>query len=79
MVTGVTAEVRKGFTGHDHLISQTDRDAVRRAVAGQQFPNATAAQKAADAAFQEVCDRRVALARVQVKVRSARGDVITVG
>jgi hypothetical protein len=79
MLTGINADIRHGYTGADHLIDSGDEVAVTDAVAGQKFRRASDALRAAEQAFQAKCDRRVRLARVVVRLRTARGDEIEVG
>jgi len=77
MMTGLTAEIRRGYTGHDHLITRADEEAATAAVAGIGFRRATDAQAAAERAFLGSCDARVRGARVVVTVRSARGATVS--
>ncbi len=79
MLTGINADIRQGYTGHDHLIDSSDELAATNAVAGVEFRRASDALRAAETAYNDVCDNRVECARVQVTLRTARGDVITVG
>lgn len=79
MLTGIAAEIRRGYTGNDHLIDSGDQEAVTSAVAGVSFRRSADALKAAQAAYWATCDGRVRTARVQVTLRTARGDTITVG
>ncbi len=79
MLTGISAAIRRGYTGADHLIDSSDEDAATSAVAGVQFRRSADAQAAADKAYCASCDRRVRTARAQVRLRTARGDVVTVG
>jgi len=79
MLTGITAHIHHGHTGADHLISSADATAAVDAVAGQRFRRASDALRAAHRAYSSSCDRRVATARVSVDLRTARGEMITVG
>jgi len=79
MLTGISAEIRRGYTGNDHLIDSEDETSAVSAVAGNQFRRASDARNAAEGAFLGSCDRRVRGARVVVTLRTARGDVISVG
>jgi len=79
MMTGISASIRLGYTGYDHLIDSSDETAATDAVAGQDFRRASDALEAARRAFRASADRRCACARVQVDLRTARGDRITVG
>jgi hypothetical protein len=79
MYTGIEATIRRGYTGNDHLIDPNDEAAATRAVAGQSFRRKAEAIEAAEQAYLASCDRRVRTARVQVTLRDASGDEITVG
>jgi len=79
MLTGIESTIRSGHTGHDHLIDSIDRAAATDAVAGIQFRRSSDALLAAQQAYLDACDTRVRTARVQVTLRTARGDRITVG
>jgi len=79
MLTGITATWCAGYTRCDHLVDRNDETALIDAVAGQQFRRSSDALRAAEAAFAISCDRRVRGARIQVTLRTARGDVVTVG
>ena len=79
MLTGIRAEIRRGYTGADHLIDGRDEDAATVAVAGRAFRRAADALAAAERAFEKSCDRRVSTARIQVTLRTARGDELVVG
>ena len=79
MLTGITAQIRQGYTGHDHLIDSGDQTAILDAVAGQSFRRASDALKAASKAFAASCDRRVSTARIVVTLRTAQGDLVEVG
>ena len=79
MLTGISAEIRQGYTGHDHLIDGADESATKDAVAGVRFRRSSDALKAARKAFRESADRRVCTARIQVTLRTERGNRITVG
>lgn len=78
MMTGIDATICVGYTGCDHLITDGDQAAVTDAVAGHSFRRASDAARAADAAYQRVCDRRVAHAPIRVTLRTAHGDIVTV-
>lgn len=75
----ISAEIRSGYTGVDHLITQSVRNAVYFAVEGKQFRTAAAALKAAHRAFWKSVDRRAWAARVVVHVRYADGRYGTIG
>ena len=79
MLTGIRAEIRHGHTGYDHLIDSADTSAATDAVAGIEFRRSSDALEAARRAYRASCDRRVSGARVQVTLRTARGDTTTVG
>jgi hypothetical protein len=79
MLTGIRAHVHHGYTGYDHLIGSSDVLAATDAVAGQSFRRASDAVNAASRAFCKSCDRRVTTAKITVDLRTARGDLITVG
>ena len=79
MLTGITAYWHAGYTGYDHLIDSADEEALINSVAGQSFRCASDALRAAENAYAQSCDRRVRGARIQVDLRTARGDRITVG
>lgn len=79
MLTGITAEIRNGYTGADHLIDADDRAAATAAIAGKKFRRASDAIVVAGNAFLARCDSRVRTARVQVQLRTAAGDLVTVG
>jgi hypothetical protein len=79
MLTGIDVEIRHGYTGHDHLIDSGDELAVKDAVAGQSFRRSSEALRAAEKAFQASCDSRVATARLVVKLRTERSDLVEVG
>jgi len=79
MYIGIEATVRRGYTGYDHLIHSSDEAAATSAVAGQSFRRTADALEAAERAYMASCDRRVRAARVQVTLRDASGDEITVG
>ena len=79
MLTGITAYWCAGYTGYDHLIDSADEEALVDSVAGQSFRRASDALRAAEDAYEQSCDQRVRGARIQVELRTARGDRITVG
>ena len=79
MLTGITATIRSGYTGHDHLIDSEDRETTASAVAGVEFRRAMDALRAARAAYRASSDPRCHTARVEVVLRTARGDRITLG
>lgn len=79
MLTGISADWRPGYTGHDHLIDSADELAIVDAVAGQEFRRASDALEAASRAFARSADIRVRTARIVVTLRTARGDVVEVG
>lgn len=78
MITGIKATICEGYTGWDHLIDDDDRTSATAAVAGIKFRRAADALRAADRAYMDSCDRRCSGAIVQVTLRTARGDVVTV-
>lgn len=79
MLTGIDAEWMAGYTGNDHLVNSGDEAAITDAVAGIEFRRASDALRAAERAWVQSCDRRVTTARIRVTLRTARGDIVTVG
>lgn len=79
MLTGITARIHRGYTGHDHLIGRGDETAAIDAVAGRPFRRAADALEAARRAYRDACDARVRHARISVALRTARGDRVEVG
>ena len=72
-MTGITAEIRHGYTGADHLIDARDMEAVHDAVADVEFRRAADALAAAERAFRAVCDPRVRTARIVATVDTRLG------
>jgi hypothetical protein len=79
MLVGIYGSIERGYSGYDHLIDSADESAVMDAVAGQSFRRSSDALKAAEAAFEKSCDCRVIGARIRVRLRTARGDLVDVG
>jgi hypothetical protein len=71
-------EIFNGYTFCDHLITQSDRDAVASLV-GTPMRSATRAWAAAQRLYTDSCDYRVRGARIRVTLRTARGDEVTIG
>lgn len=79
MLTGITAWWRAGYTGDDHLIDSRAEEAIERAVKGKTFRRSADALRAAEKAWAENADYRVRIARIQVALRTARGERIEIG
>jgi len=73
MITITSARICQGYTGCDHLISQSDCDTVANFV-GRRFGSRAAALRAVNRAYSRGCDRRVRTARVEIDVRLADGS-----
>jgi len=77
MITGIRAEIRRGYTGYDHLIDNGDEIDVINAIVGRQLRSCRDAAEKANKAFWSQCDRRVRSARIDITMRYENGREIT--
>ena len=79
MMRGVRADVLRGYTGEDHLISREAEEAANDAVAHVEFRSAMQAWNAAERAYKEVCHDLVRCERIKVTLLDSKGETVLIG